>query len=172
MNSIPKKIINFPPQYCNAFPSLQFLQWNKDFTYYDSFVTPSINKTQQGIDFIYDSIHYWTCKPSIRPHVQLDTSTIISDKQKIIGTWRTVQNRNIHFIDSATFIDSSIRRKAFLINENNDDDIILTISDKKYTIYFKDRSSNKFKKILNTNYSIENKRYLMLYKFTKCCPGL
>ena len=119
LNAHPKKIVDFPIEYSDQFPTLNFYQWNNDFISFNKFLTPAINKTQQGAEFVKDSIYYWICWPSVRPHVQLDTSTMISDKTKIIGNWRAVQNRNINFTDSATFLDTTIRRKYSILNEYN-----------------------------------------------------
>ena len=81
-------MVNLPVDYCNLFPTLTFEQWDKDYNSFEKYLTRDILKTQMGLSYNNNGVQTWWCVPSARTHVQLDTNTMISDKNEIIGEWR------------------------------------------------------------------------------------
>jgi len=163
----PKENVELSTDYCNVYPRLEWKQWDNDYEYFDKYLTSDIMRTQMGLSYTKDGVHTWFCMPSARTHVQLDTATMINNKNEIIGEWRKISNRIITYKDSAVFSNEQIYRTANVDFENLDDDVYLNISDKKFNMYVKTKGSDKFKKQISRNYKIESKRYLMLYKLSK-----
>lgn len=167
VDSSPKEMIELPIDYCNLFPTLTFEQWAKDYNTFDGYLTRDIMQTQMGLSYTNNGIHTWWCAPSARTHVQLDTTTMISDNKVIVGNWRVVCNRTITYEDSVVFADKKIYRTSKVVNENKEDDVFLSMTSDKFKLYAKEKDKNTFKKVVTKNYHIESKRYLMLYELSK-----
>lgn len=167
LDSRPKEMVELPIEYGNVFPTATFEQYDKDFKTFDVFLTRDIAKTQTGLSYIKDGVQTWFCAPAVRTHVQLDTTTMISDNNAVVGNWRIACNRIITYQDSAVYADKKFYRTSKLIKENKDADAVLSLTSEKFTLYTKEPGDDSFKKVANKNYRIENKRYLMLYGLSK-----
>ena len=167
-----KELIDLPLDYALLFPAPTFEQWDKDYNYYERYLTQDILRTQAGLSFNNHGVQTWWCMPSARTHVQLDTSTMIRDHKAIIGNWRIVCNRRISFVDSVVFADHKIYRDAILIHNETDADAFLSITDTKYSLYTADKAGDKFRRVTNKNYSIESKRFLLLYGASKAAAAV
>ena len=167
IEKVPKENVELSVDYCNIYPSLEWKQWDNDYEYFDKYLTSDIMRTQMGLSYTKDDVHTWFCMPAARTHVQLDTATMINNKNEIIGEWRKISNRIITYKDSAVYSNEQFYRTANVNFENLDDDVYLNISDEKFKMYVKTKGSDKFKKQISQNYDIESKRYLMLYKLSK-----
>ena len=167
VDSRPKEMIELPLDYCNLFPTMDFEQWDNDYETFDRYLTRDIMKTQIGLSYTNNGVHTWWCIPSARTHVQLDTATMITDNNAVIGTWRIVCNRTITYEDSAVYADKKIYRTSKVVHDLKEDDIILSMTANKFNLYAKQKDKSKFKKFVIKNYHIESKRYLMLYGLSK-----
>lgn len=165
VESNEKKIVDFPIEYCNDLPTPTFEQWDKDFDEYNKFLTKTIMKTQMGMSYIDKGVKTWWCNPSARPHVQLDSTTMINDLDLVKGEWRAVCNRQIVFKDSCSYSDQKIYRSSELVHEGKERDVVLVVTDDKFKMYERLSENENFKSKAS-NYHIENKRFLMLYKTT------
>jgi hypothetical protein len=160
-----KDTIDFPLGYCISLPTPTFEQWDKDFYKYDKFLTDNIMSTQLGLGKSDSISHEWWCSPSARPHAQLDTTTMINEIKSIVGEWRVICNRQITFIDSASHIEKKIFRSSKVNFTNNSDDLYLKLTDWRFKFY--KIANGKAKSIVNRDYVIENKRYILIYNFLK-----
>jgi hypothetical protein len=160
-----KQIIDFPIEYCNNLPTPTFEKgkWDEDYDKYNKYLTKNIMRTQLGLSYTVDSVKTWWCMPSVRTHVQLDTTTMISDTQKLLGEWRAVCNRRITYQDSCSYADSKIYRTSNIDQNNEEEDVVLVITDSKFKLYQKEKGNSEYKSLIR-NYHLESKRYLMLYK--------
>ena len=158
-----KKTIDFPIEYCNNLPTPTFEKWDKDYDKYNKYLTKNIMRTQLGLSYTIDSVRIWWCMPAVRTHVQLDTTTMIDDTQKLLGEWRAVCNRRITYEDSCSYADSKIYRTSKIDQVNSEDDAVLLITDSKFKLFHKEKGSAKYKSLIR-NYHLESNRYLMLYK--------
>lgn len=167
------KFQSFPEDYCSLFPSSDIHQWDQDYNKFRKFLTPKIMKTQLGLSSTAENGYKtWYCFPSASPHVQLDTATFIYDNQKLQGNWRIIANRQIQFIDSAVYADQKIYRTTTTLNDNTQDDVIASIDEQKFKLYFKPADKPNYKTAINKNYSIESKRYLLIHGLSKTTAGV
>ncbi len=162
-----KEIIDFPIEYSNLFPNLNFEQWDKDYNTFDRYLTKDIMKTQIGLTSNSNGVQTWICVPSAKTHVQLDTITMIIDKKSVVGNWRSVCNRRVSFKDSAVIAEKKIYRSSKLIDQDQNADLFLSITDAKFNLYGAEKTGNKFKLIANKNYEIQSKRFLLLFGTSK-----
>lgn len=88
---------------------------------------------------------------------------MILDESKLTGDWRITCNRIITYEDSAVYADRKFYRSSKIVQENKEDDLLLSMSPNKFKLYLKENGKKKFKKLVSKNYDIESKRYLMLY---------
>lgn len=167
VDSRPKEMVEFPVDYCNLFPTTTFEQWDKDYNAFDRYLTRDIMQTQMGLSYSNNDVHIWWCVPSARTHVQLDTTTMITDNNKVVGNWRIACNRTITYEDSVVYADKKFYRTSKVIKDLKDDDVFLSMTADKFKLYAKEKGQSSFKKIAIKNYHIESKRYLMLYGFSK-----
>lgn len=167
VDSRPKEMVELPIDYCNLFPTTTFEQWDKDYKTFDRYLTQDIMQTQMGLSYTINGVHIWWCVPSARTHVQLDTTTMITDNNSIIGNWRIACNRTITYEDSAVYADNKFYRTSKVVNDLKDDDVFLSMTADKFKLYAKQKGNSNFKKIAIRNCHIENKRYLMLYGLLK-----
>ena len=165
--------VDLPLDYCNLFPdSSSFEQWDKDYNLYEKFLTKDILKTQMGLSYTINGVQIWWCVPSARTHVQLDTVTMISNKDLVVGEWRAVTNRRITFEDSASYSVKKMYRSAKLDYDNKEDDVYLSITPEKFKLYAKTKGKDNYKNVANKNYDIESKRYLMLFGSSKSASAI
>ncbi len=162
-----KELVELPIDYCNLFPTPTFEQWDKDYELFDGYLTRDILKTQIGLSYTLNGVHIWWCAPSARTHVQLDTSTMITDNTALLGNWRIACNRIITYEDSVVYADKNFYRSSKLVNDIKDDDVFLLMTADKFKLYAKQKGKSNFKKIAIKNYHLESKRYLMLYGLSK-----
>lgn len=167
IQSSKKEMVGLPIDYCNLFPTLSFEHWDKDYELYNKFLTKEIMQTQVGLSYNYQGVQHWWCTPAIRTHVQLDTATMITDSKSVIGDWRITCNRKISYKDSAVYADQKIYRDSKVIYDEKDADVFLSLTDNKFSMYGNEKANSSFKKVVNKNYSIENKRFLFLYGASK-----
>jgi hypothetical protein len=167
VESRPKEIVELPVDYCNLFPTTTFEQWDKDYNLFNRYLTRDIMQTQMGLSYTINGVNIWWCVPSARTHVQLDTATMITDNNKVVGNWRIACNRTITYEDSAVYADKKIYRTSKIVNDLKDDDVFLSMTANKFKLYAKPKGNSNFKKIAIKNYHIESKRYLMLYGLSK-----
>jgi len=165
------KHIDFPIYYYQHLPDSNITNWNNDYDAYNKFVTKKVAKTQLGISYRKDSILYWQIYPSARPHVQLDSATMILDKNKLYGNWRAVSIRTILFSDSINIKSDTLIRTYKVLNTDTVSDIVTTFTEYgKMKVYYK-KGNNYYLK-LNRNFEIENGRYLMLYKINPLASAI
>jgi hypothetical protein len=167
VDSRPKEMVELPIDYCNLFPTTTFEQWDKDYNSFDRYLTRDIMQTQMGLSYTINGIHIWWCMPSARTHVQLDTTTMITNDNAVVGNWRIACNRTIKYEDSAVYADKKFYRTSKVVNDLKDDDVFLSMTADKFKLYAKEKGKSNFKKIAIKNYHIESKRYLMLYGLSK-----
>ncbi|MDX2172021.1 MAG: hypothetical protein SFY56_02800 [Bacteroidota bacterium] len=167
VDSRPKEIVELPIEYCNLFPTTTFEKWDKDYNTFDRYLTPGIMRTQMGLSYTINGVNIWWCVPSARTHVQLDTTTMITDNNAIIGNWRIACNRTIAYEDSVVYANKKFYRTSKVVNDLKDDDVFLSLTADKFKLYAKQKGNSSFKKISIKNYHIESKRYLMLYGLSK-----
>jgi hypothetical protein len=167
-----KELIDLPLGYANVFPTLTLEQWDKDYNYYERYLTQDILRTQMGLSFSNNGVHTWRCMPSARTHVQLDTATMIKDSNALIGSWRIVCNRQVSYIDSVSFADKKIYRSSNLVHNETNADVFLSITDNKFTIYGADKDGDNFRRIRSRNYELQSNRFLMLYGMSKTSAAI
>lgn len=172
VNNKPKEMVQLPIDYCQLFPSTTFDQWDNDYESYARFLTRDIMKTQMSLSYTIDSVHTWWCFPSALTHVQLDTSTLITDDKALIGNWRITCNRKISFEDSAVYADKKVYRTSKLVKDLNEDDVFLSMTANQFKLYAKEKGKSDFKKIAIRNYHIDSKRYVMLYGLSKSSASI
>ncbi len=166
INSVPKKMMDFPIDYCIALPTPTFEKWDSVYDSFNKFLNAQIMRTQLGISSIDNGVETWWCYPAVRTHTQIDTTTMIKVQKEVIGDWRIICNRKISFTDSASFLDRKIYRNNEVIYNEKDADIFLTMTDSKLKIYGTEKSESKYK-LIAKNYSILNGRFLMVYGVSK-----
>ncbi len=167
VNTKTKETIDLPLEYANLLPPLVFKEWDKFYSTFDNYLTADIMKTQMGLGYDIKNVEVWWCMPSARTHVQLDTATMITDKTLLLGEWRAVVNRTVTYQDSALFKEEKIIRSAQLVNEDKTDDILLLMYDEKCQMFNKSKGKTDYVRAFSKNYSVENKRYLLLYGLSK-----
>ena len=167
-----KEIIDLPLDYANLFPTPTFEQWDKDYNYYERYLTQDILRTQMGLSYDNNGVHTWWCMPSARTHVQLDTATMITDSKAVIGNWRSVCNRRVSYTDSIVYADKKIYRNSKLLHNETDADAFLSITDTKFNLYGANKTGASFKRVASKNYEIQSKRFLLLYGVSKASAAI
>ncbi len=166
-NNTEREIDSFPYDYCLSLPALDTADWNKNYIDYDKFLSKEILRTQAGLSTFRDSIRIYTCFPSATPYVQLDSLTMIDNKNKIIGNWKIICNRRITFEDSVAYNDFKIHRKIKQIYNDKETEMCLSITETKYKLYAGTKNNSNLTLKVSRNYCLVNGRYLMLYNISK-----
>jgi len=165
--------VNFPLGYKISRPRLEYGSWDKDFDVYYNFLTPTIRKTQAYLSYTDKDVVSTVTPNSIIPHAQLDTTTMVDDPRKFIGTWRMIKFRSIRFNDSVDIpAKTYYRLPDILLDDKSNDDGFGVISDNNFKLYVKEIGKKDFKKVASGKYRIENKRFMLLYKFAKASGGV
>lgn len=154
-----------PLTYCTALPRPDFAHWDSDYAQYGHLLTPEIRRTQLGLSFVKDGIHYWCCQPAATPHAQLDTLTRLATPQLLLGHWRSVLVRTVVHRDSAVIGEKRIYRSAELrpaSAESSD----LTLADGKVTILGA-REGGTTTRLGRKRYELVGGRYLLVYGLLK-----
>lgn len=168
-----KTAITLPLDYKISRPRLEFPLWDKDFDIYYSFLTPALRKTQAALSMEDNGVVSSFTPNSIMPHAQLDTTTIIANGNDLPGTWRMLVFRSIRFNDSVDIATKTYYRLAdTLLDDKTTDEAFAIFSDNQFKLYVKEAGRSGFKKEISSKYKIENKRFLMLYKFAKAAAGI
>jgi len=171
--STPKTLKIFPLSYKILLPRLEFRLWDNDFDKFYSYLTPALKKTQATMSFNSNGVNTMINPNSIIPHAQLDTNTIIKNKELLLGTWRMMTYRSIRFNDSVDIKGRKYYRIAdTLLDDKSNDEVFAVFADNQFQLFVKEPGKEKFKKIGSSKYSIENNRYLMLYKLFKAGSGV
>jgi hypothetical protein len=98
---------------------------------------------------------------TVRSHVNIDSTNIIKDKNKIFGNWISVSNRGVIFKDSVSIKDDKVYRSKLTeikINKN----MFLKLSNENYSLFEKEDSQKKYKQKTNRGYEIIKDKYLLL----------
>lgn len=167
-----KVMIDFPVDYYILLPRLDHDKWDKDYNAFNKFLTRDIMKTQIWMTYTKGDVDIAWCPNSAKTHVQLDTSSLITEKKQIIGEWRVVSNRRIVFIDSAVYSDKTIYRKNETLYDEKEPDVLLVLTENKVAMYGTEKGSNKYKKLPSRNYSLESGRFLLGYGLAKAGGGV
>ena len=169
---VPQKTKTFNITHGISLPTPVMGEWDNDYNRFLKYVSPAISKTQAGFSYTNNGVTTWTCIPSAMPHAQLDTATMITNKDTLLGTWRAVTHRSIRFVDSASLLANHIYRYDTLLNDMSKDDVFAIFTDKHFKLFAKEEGKNKFKNAVSAQYQVENGRYLMLYKLFKSASGI
>ena len=173
MSLTPKTANNFPIDYKILRPRLQYPLWDKDYDIFYSYLTPTLKKTQAALSFNDKGVVTSVIPNSIMLHAQLDTSIIITNEVNLIGTWRMIVFRSIRFNDSVYLPTKTYYRLSdTLLDDKSKDEAFAVLTDNDFKLYAKEVGETKFKKEISTKYKVENKRYMMLYKFSKSGAGV
>ncbi|MEI3801312.1 MULTISPECIES: hypothetical protein [unclassified Chitinophaga] len=165
--------INFPLNYKISRPRLEYPHWDNDFDIYYNFLTPALRKTQAALSFTQNGVVTSVTANSIIPHAQLDTTTIVDDPKKFIGTWRMMNVRSIRYNDSVYLPTKTYYRLPdVLLADQSKDEAFAVISDNHFKLYVKETGKSAFKKMISAKYSIENRRFMMMYKLAKAGAGV
>lgn len=169
----PKTRAAFPLDYKMLRPRLEYPYWDNDFDKFYAYLTPALRKTQASLSYNQDGVISTITPNSIIPHAQLDTNTIIDDKEKIIGTWRMVTFRSIRCNDSVYIPTKTYYRLAdTLVDDKSNDEAFAVLTDDNFKLYVREVGKKEFKKVMSSKYKIENRRFVMLYKFSKSGAGV
>jgi hypothetical protein len=173
MSLTPKTANNFPIDYKILRPRLQYPLWDKDYDIFYSYLTPTLKKTQAALSFNDKGVVTSVIPNSIMLHAQLDTSIIITNEVNLIGTWRMIVFRSIRFNDSVYLPTKTYYRLSdTLLDDKSKDEAFAVLTGNDFKLYAKEVGETKFKKEISTKYKVENKRYMMLYKFSKSGAGV
>jgi len=168
-----KTSINFPLDYKILRPRLEYPLWDKDYDKYYSYLTPALRKTQAALSYNNSGVVTSFTPNSIMPHAQLDTNTIISDEPDLRGTWRMLAFRSIRFNDSVYIPTKTYYRLTdTLLDDKSNDEAFAVFTDNQFKLFVREVGKSSFKKEISSKYKIENKRFLMLYKFFKSGAGI
>jgi hypothetical protein len=167
-----KVMVDFPTDYYVLMPRLDFAHWDKDYNEFNKFLTQDIMRTQMWMGYNKNGVDIAFCANAARTHVQLDTSSLITNKKQIIGQWRAISNRRIVFIDSAVHSEKKIYRRHETLYDEKDTDVFLVLTDSKLTMYGTEKGSDKYKKLPSKNYSLQNGRFLLGYGLAKAGGGI
>ena len=168
-----KTSINFPIDYKILRPRLEYPLWDKDYDIFYSYLTPTLRKTQSALSYNDNGVVTSIIPNAIMSHAQLDTSTIISNKSNLIGTWRMLVLRSIRFNDSVYLPTKTYYRLSdTLLDDKSKDEAFAVFTDDNFKLYSREVGKTGFKKEISTKYNIENRRYIMLYKFFKSGAGV
>ena len=163
----PRVVKAFPVTYKINFPRLHAMEWENDYQQYEKFLTPAVKRTQSYISGNYKGIYTTLCYNAARTHAQLDTLTMLKYKDQVIGTWRMITHRRIRFIDSVSDVSDKFYRSDTILFDNSESEVFAFFTDNHYKIFAKEEGDKKFKSKVNSRYSIENNRFLILYKLAK-----
>jgi len=168
-----KSTQEFSLDYKISRPRLELHSWDNDFDIYLGYLTPTLRKTQASLSANDHGVIVTMIPNAIAPHAQLDTNTIVSDPQKLIGTWRMLKFRSIRFNDSAYIPTLTYHRLPdTLLDDKSNDEGFTVFTDDNFKLYAREVGKNKFKRMVSSKYKVENRRYLMLYKFSKASAGV
>ena len=169
----PKTSIKFPLDHKILRPRLEYPSWDKDYDKYYSFSTPTLKKTQAAISYTDKGVVTSIIPNAIMLHAQLDTNTIFSNESDLAGTWRMLSFRSIRFNDSVFIPTKTYYRLAdTLLHDKSNDEAFAVFTDDQFKLFVKEVGKPGFKKEVASKYKIENKRFLMLYKFIKAGAGV
>jgi hypothetical protein len=168
----PKTIRSFPINYKILLPRLEYKLWDEDFDTFYQYLTPALKKTQATMSYTTEGVNTMVVPNSILPHSQLDTSTIIKDPGVLNGVWRVITYRKIRFIDSVDIQTKQYYRSDTLLADNSAHDAFIIFKNNDFQILAKEAGTKEFKKKAASNYAIESRRYLMLYKLFKAGSGV
>ena len=165
--------VNFPLDYKISRPRLEYPNWDRDFDVYYNFLTPTIRKTQASLSYTDNGVVSTMTPNSIIPHTQLDTTTMVDDPKKFIGTWRMIKFRSIRYNDSVYIPTKTYYRLSdTLLDDKSNDEAFAVISDNNFKLYAKEIGKKDFKKVASGKYRIENKRFMLMYKLAKASGGV
>lgn len=167
LTATPKNIKDFEIDYKINLPRTVSTEWEKDYELNNIFLTPAVRKSQMYWSYTTNGVHTMVCPNSARPHAQLDTLIMINDESQVNGTWRMITHRSIRFIDSFSVATQKFYRNNTILVDNSKSDAFVFFREGRYKIYAKEDGDKKFKNKSSAKYSIENKRFLMLYKLVK-----
>ena len=165
--------VNFPLDYKISRPRLEYRNWDTDFDVYYRFLTPTIKKTQASLSYTENGVVSTMTPNSIIPHAQLDTTTMVDDPKKFIGTWRMIKFRSIRYNDSVYLPTKTYYRLSDnLLDDKSNDEAFAVISDNNFKLYAKEVGKTDFKKVISGKYRIENRRFILMYKLAKASGGV
>ena len=162
----PKPRVDFPLRYGFVLPRLEWVYWDDDFNKYDAFLTPALMRTQLALSTTDKGVRTMFNYNSLLPHAQLDTQTIITDPNRLLGTWRVIACRIVRFTDSV-----DVKTKTFYQFPDTNVAVDLPIeqfavfSANKFELWTQKNGTSGFKKAFTRKYKLEGKRYLLLSKF-------
>ena len=168
-----KTTVKFPLDYKIVRPRLEYSHWDADFDKFYAYLTPTLRKTQSYLSYKDNGVTTTITPNSIIPHAQLDTNTIIDDKEKIIGTWRMLSFRSIRCNDSVYIPAKTYYRLAdTLLDDKSNDEAFAVLTDDNFKLYVREDGKKEFKRVMSSKYKVENRRFIMLYKFAKSAAGV
>ena len=154
-------------------PRLEYPHWDNDYDKYLAYLTPLLRKTQASLSGNDNGVVITMTPNSIIPHAQLDTNTIINDPGKLVGTWRMLKYRSIRFNDSVNIPTKTYYRLGdTLLDEKSNDEGFAVFTDNNFKLYAREVGKKDFKRVMSSKFKVENRRYLMLYKFSKTSAGV
>jgi hypothetical protein len=154
-------------------PRLEYPNWDDDFDKFYAYLTPALRKTQASLSFSENGVVSTMTPNSIIPHAQLDTNTIADDKEKIAGTWRMITFRSVRYNDSVYIPTKAYYRLAdTLLDDRSNDEAFAVLTDDNFKLYVREEGKKEFKRMMSSKYKVENRRFLMLYKFAKSSAGV
>lgn len=174
LSKSPKdKKTDFPLDYKIIRPGLSFPTWHYDMETYNNYITHAMEKTQMSMSYNQNGVVTQSTANSVSPHAQLDTATIIDDPKRLIGTWRMIKYRVIRYNDSIRLATKTYYRlKDTLLGDKSDDEAFAVISDNTFKMYVKETGKTRFKKVASSQYKLENRKFIMLYKLVKSSAGV
>lgn len=173
LSSTEKTSAHFPLDYKILKPRLQVPLWDDDYDTYYHFLTPTLRKTQAALSNTDNGVTTTFTPNSVMPLAQLDTATIIKDEKALIGTWRMISFRSIRFNDSVDLATKTYYRLPdSLLDDKSRDEVFAIFTENNLKLYVRENGKTGFKKELSSKYTIENKRFLLLYKFFKSGAGV
>ncbi len=169
----PKTTLTPAPDYKITRPRLEYPLWDKDYDIFYSHLTPALKKTQASFSFTTDGVVTTVVPNSIIPHAQLDLTTITPDPNILQGTWRMLVFRSIRFNDSVYIPTKTYYRlNDTLLEDKSKDEAFAIFTDNDFKLYAREAGKSKFKKEISSRHSVENKRFLTLYKFSRAGAGV
>ncbi len=173
ISSTAKKTVNIPIDYKISRPRLSHPDWDDDYDSYGRQLTPALKKTQASLSYEEHGVTIYMVPNSIIPHAQLDTSTILADPGKLVGTWRMLKYRSIRFNDSVNIPTLTYYRLPdTLLDDRSNDEAFAVFTDNNFRLFVKAAGKSGFKKQISSKYKIENNRFIMLYKIAKSAAGV
>ncbi|SEW49987.1 hypothetical protein [Chitinophaga arvensicola] len=81
--------------------------------------------------------------------------------------------RSIRYNDSVWIPEKTYYRlEDVLLEDKSKDEAFAVITDNNFKLYAKETGRNDFKKMMSAKYKIENRRFMMMYKFSKASAGV